>query len=247
MRLALISDVHEDVRQLKHILKKIDVLGYDQLICLGDISGFSVPYYSYSETRNAHDCLSLLRERETIILPGNHDFFAARTLPKISDVFDFPENWYELDVDQQAVLSNNELWLHDDELDTNYNFEDIDYLSALPEYHVMETGGQNILFSHYVFPNMAGFKKEFYSRGSDFKPHFEFMEKQDCLLSFTGHMHCDGFYTVEGGQFNEYRYRKLRLKNFPCCVGIPPVTTHSKRSGFCIFDTEKSLLRTIRS
>jgi Icc-related predicted phosphoesterase len=49
MRLAFISDIHEDVESLRRILRKAEKRGYDQLICLGDISGFSLPFYTYGK------------------------------------------------------------------------------------------------------------------------------------------------------------------------------------------------------
>lgn len=248
MRLAIISDIHEDILSLKKIISKIEKSGYDQLICLGDISGFSVPYYKYIKTRNAHECLSLLREKNSIIIPGNHDFHAGQMIPKNSAVFDFPGNWYDLDYQQRSELGKNEIWLHEeDDLNPLYTREDIEFLRSLPEYYVLNYNGFNILFSHYVYPNLAGFKKAFYFHEAEFKPHFEFMENHDCRISFTGHTHIKGFYTVSRGHFKKYRYKNLSLKTFPICIGIHPVTNHNNRSGFCKFDTERSMLQAIRS
>jgi len=247
LRLAIISDIHEDILSLKKIISKIEKSGYDQLICLGDISGFSIPYYKYRKTRNAHECLSLLREKNCLLIPGNHDFHAAQKIPKNSAVFDFPENWYDLDTRQQSVLAGDEIWLHEEgDLKPLYTPEDREYLRSLPEYDVLKHNGMNILFSHYVYPNLSGFKKGFYFHGADFTPHFEFMKNQDCNLSFTGHAHIRGFYSVAEGQFRHHRYKNLSLKSFPVCIGIPPVTKHNNRRGFCRFDMEKSLLQTVR-
>jgi hypothetical protein len=73
------------------------------------------------------------------------------------------------------------------------------------------------------------------------------MENHDCRISFTGHTHIKGFYTVSRGHFKKYRYKNLSLKTFPICIGIHPVTNHNNRSGFCKFDTERSMLQAIRS
>ena len=149
MRLAIISDIHEDILSLKKIISRIEKSGYDQLICLGDISGFSIPYYKYRKTRNAHECLSLLREKNCLIIPGNHDFHAARIIPRNSSVFDFPENWFDLDTRQQSVLAGDEIWLHEEgDLKPHYTPEDLEYLRSLPEYDVLKKNGMNILFSH---------------------------------------------------------------------------------------------------
>jgi len=110
----------------------------------------------------------------------------------------------------------------------------------------METDLGNILFSHYVFPNMSGFKKGFYIEVKDFRKHFDFMKEKKCEIAFTGHAHVRGFYVVTHENFKHYRYRKLKINIRPVCIGIPPATRHKNRSGFCIFDTESLEIQTIK-
>lgn len=240
MRLALISDIHEDYLNLKKAVAAIQKAGYDQLICLGDISGFSVPYYNFEESRDAHACLSLLREKSAIILPGNHDFHAMRRIPRESAVFDFPSDWYDLSYEQRARLANNEIWLHEEnDLLPGYTEEDMEYLKTLPEYFILKAEGHAILLSHYVFPNLSGYKKGFYSMAFEFTSHFAFMEKQQCDVSIFGHTHGRGLSAISSRRFREYRFRNLRLRKFPLAIGIPPVTNNHKSNGFCIFDTVK--------
>jgi len=247
LRLAIISDIHEDIGSLKKIIGKIERLGYDQLVCLGDIAGFSVPHYTYRKTRNAHECLSILREKNCMIVPGNHDYHSAQVIPVNSAIFDFPDNWYELDYQQRKESGKNEIWLHEeDNLDPLYTSEDIEYIRSLPEYFTLNHKGSNILFSHYAYPNLSGFKKGFYTRPEEFRPHFEFMEKHDCSISFTGHAHIRGAYTVSQGHFKHHRYKTISLKNFPICIGISSITKHENRSGFCKFDLERSILQVIK-
>lgn len=247
MRIAIISDIHEDIVSLRRVIGKIDKKGYDRLICLGDISGFSVPHYSFQKTRSAHDCLSLLREREAVIVPGNHDYHAAKMLPESSPVFDFPPNWYELDYRQREELGQNAVWLHEEnDLDPLYTHEDLAYLNTLPEFYIMKDTGRKLLFSHYVYPNLSGIRRGFYSYAREFSEHFAFMEQRQCEISVTGHVHARGCYTVSPGQFNQHRSRNIQLKAFPICIGIHPVTGDHNRSGFCIFDTERQTLRAER-
>ncbi len=243
MRLAIISDIHEDILSLKKILSKAEKKGYDKLICLGDISGFSVPYYKYNKTRNAHACLSLIREKADIIIPGNHDLHAGGIIPDFSSVFDFPSDWYELDYRKKSEMANNTIWLHEEnDLNPLYTPEDIEFLRSLPEYRVLETSTINIMFSHYIYPNLSGCKKGFYSREEDFKQHFTFMKENECSVSFTGHTHTRGMYSVSPRHFRHYRYKSVKIEDFPLCIGIHPVTSHQKRSGFCIFDTESLIV-----
>ena len=129
MRLAIITDIHEDIISLKEALRKIERQQCDEIICLGDISGYSVPYYDYLRTRNAHECLSLIKSNCSTIILGNHDIHAASIIPKNSSFFDFPENWYQLDYHQRHELANKTLWLHEEnDLNPLYTSEDLKYL-----------------------------------------------------------------------------------------------------------------------
>ena len=143
----------------------------------------------------------MLREKNSNIIPGNHDIHAGQMIPKNPAVFDFPDIWYDLDYRQRSELGKYEIWLHEeDDLNPLYTIED-----------------------------------------------FEFMEKHDCRISFTGHTHIRGFNAVSRGHFKQYRYKNLILKAFPICIGIHPVINHNNRNGFCKFDIERSMLQAIRS
>jgi predicted phosphodiesterase len=225
VRLAILSDIHEDLNRLKKILKRIDRAGYDKLICLGDISGFSPSYYRYPKTRNASACLELIRKNCEIIVPGNHDLHAAGKIPIL------PSD------------AGYEYWLHEEDLDPGYSDEEIAFLASLPEYAILPTPALNILLSHYLEPNLSGIIKGFYWSGKEFGTHFQLMKEFSCKIGFTGHAHARGFHITNPEQFEHYGYRQLRLKDFPVVIGIPPVTRNNMRSGFCIFDTTSFLLQ----
>lgn len=229
MRLAIISDIHEDIDSLRKILKKAEKKGYDQLVCLGDITGYSLPYYKYDNSRNASACLSLLREKCEIVIAGNHDLHAAGRSP------DLPEE-----------IKEHETWQHEQDQNPGYSEEDIRYLASLPTFEVLHTPDYNILFSHYAYPNLSGFVKGFYLREKEFEPHFSFMQEHQCSLGFTGHAHPRGFYKVQTHGFKHYRYRGIHLSSLPAIIGISPVTRNDHLSGFCIFDTDKRRLQVLR-
>lgn len=228
MRLAILSDIHEDLITLQKILKKIDEKGCDKIICLGDISGFNEPSYRYQKSRDAPACLDLIRESCAIIIPGNHDLHAA------GKILNQPEG------------SDLEHWHYEENLDPGYSEEQIAFLASLPTQRVISTPGYGILLSHYASPNLSGVVKGFYTRAKEFKPHFQWMQKANCDLGFTGHVHTRGFYTVTHTRYKQYGYRSLHLDDFPEIVGIPPVTRHKNRTGFCIFDTNSSLLQVFK-
>lgn len=228
MRIAILSDIHEDLNRLKKILKRIDRTGYDKLICLGDISGFSPSYYRYPKTRNASACLELIRKSCEIIIPGNHDLHAAGLIPIL------------------PADAGYEYWLHEEDLDPGYSEEEIAFLASLPKYAILPTLDQNILLSHYLEPNLSGLIQGFYWSGKEFGAHFQLMNELNCKIGFTGHAHARGFNLTKPELFEQYGYSKLHLKDFPVVIGIPPVTRNNMRSGFCIFDTDSFLLQVIK-
>jgi len=229
VRLAILSDIHEDYVNLLELVGQAEARGFDKLICLGDISGFSLPYYRYEESRNASACLELLREKCHIIIAGNHDIHAASIDPELPD-----------------VLKGQETWPHEEDLDPGYSEEDISFLATLPFYDTLTTPAGNILFSHFAYPNLSGFVKGFYSREKEFQAHFAFMQEHNCSLSFIGHADPLGFFIVHPEGFKQYRYRGTKINSFPALIGIPPASRNSHRSSFCIFDTISLRLQVIR-
>ena len=247
MRLAIISDIHEDHLSLQAALSAIEKFSCEEIICLGDISGYSIPYYNYLNRRNAHACLSLVRSNCKIVILGNHDIHAGSILPRHCNFFDFPDNWYQLNYHQRHKLANNTLWLHEEnDLNPLYKEDDLEYLRSLPEYAVMEANGKNILFTHYVYPNISGLKKEFYTYRDEFYQHFYYMDSMKCSVSFTGHTHVRGFFVATKHKFKQYRYKRYRIREEPVCFGIPPITNQNKRNGFCIFDTDNNSIKVIK-
>ena len=229
MRLAILSDIHEDYPSLQLIVAKAEARGYDKLICLGDISGYSLPYYHYGDSKNASACLALIREKCDIVLAGNHDLHASGRLPEL------PEE-----------LKGQEAWPHEQDMPSGYSQDDISYLQTLTSHEVLQAPEMNILFSHYAYPNISGFISGFYTRDGEYRKHFAFMKDLDCSLGFIGHTHIRGILKIEPHGSTQYRYRKLKLASLPVVIGVPPVTRNNRRSGFCIFDTHSRRLQVLR-
>jgi hypothetical protein len=212
------------------------------MVCLGDICGYSPDYYRYASQRDACACLDLVREKCRIVIPGNHDMHAAGKIPEHSAVFNFPVNWYQLSLEEREKLSRKELWLHHDDDETGWDAEATDYIRNLPEYEVMDTPAGKLLFSHYAYPNLSGFSRNFYSWRKEFGKHLDFMKRHDCTYGFTGHAHTRGFYTCTRNLFRHHFRQKKRLNGQPMVIGIPPVTRQMQRRAFCIFDTETLII-----
>ena len=207
MRLAILSDIHEDYESLLKIVAEAGARGYDKLICLGDISGFSPGYYRYEKSRNAPACLALLREKCDLIIAGNHDIHAAGRDPSLP-----------------AELTEQECWSHEEDLDPGYSEEELQFLKNLPFYEILPSPAGNIFFSHYLLPNINGFANGFYFKPGQYREHFDFMLQKNCRLGFSGHAHPAGISLAHPGGSRHYKKRNITISRFPALIGIPPAT-----------------------
>ncbi|MBT3301166.1 MAG: metallophosphoesterase [Bacteroidetes bacterium] len=246
MKLAILTDIHEDYEGLKFALRKIEKKKCDQIICLGDISGFSVPHYKHFSSRDAHRSLQLIRDYCEIIIVGNHDLNAIKRIPIITDQFHYPKNWFSMNYHEKKAISKDMVWLYDhDELSPLYTDDDIAFLSKLPEYHILEDKEHQILFSHYIFPNLTGSSKKFFDKMKDYDEHFSFMRDKECQFSFCGHAH------IPGGQIQSKSKKLKRLKsqdskNEMICIQCPPLVNTNRFGEFTIFDTESMKLEFLK-
>jgi predicted phosphodiesterase len=67
MRLAIISDIHSNLPALDAVLSEIEADPPDEVWCLGDVVGYGA---------EPNECTSIVAERTTICLAGNHDLAA---------------------------------------------------------------------------------------------------------------------------------------------------------------------------
>ncbi|MBI9033244.1 MAG: metallophosphoesterase [Bacteroidales bacterium] len=247
MKLAFVSDIHEDLHSLSKALRMIEKMNCDIVICLGDISGYGVPYFNHFESRNASECFRLIQSHCEIILGGNHDLAAARVIPKINGGFDYPSNWYDLDYHQKKKLSKSAVWLYEqEELDPLYTSDEKAIVAQLSEYAILNTEKFNILTSHYVYPNVTGSRSGFFYDREDFEFHFEFMKKQDCLMSFSGHEHPYGFVKVTHYVLNQFGFERVLLRPERTSIIVPAIASGKKPNGFLIFDTENLEIQAVK-
>ena len=64
MRWAIISDIHANLQALEAVLRKADSVGWDRMICLGDIVGYGA---------EPDECVELVSARCEATVMGNHD------------------------------------------------------------------------------------------------------------------------------------------------------------------------------
>ena len=239
MRIAIISDIHEDFQMLEKAMRTIKSLGYDMLVCLGDITGFAPEYYNHKPNANA--CIDLLREYSDITLAGNHDLFSSQRLPTYHLEKNIPENWYELTLKDRFLLSNNSLWLYEEEIAPTLTPENELFLRTLDEWCTYDDSEKNILFSHFLQPDIAGIGRWFPYRVAELKPHFKFMAENSCRVAFVGHCHPNGVTLVSKIFWSSPNYSTVRIKNKSRIVLCPPIVeSDRKNSGFLVYDSSKS-------
>ncbi|MCA9436380.1 MAG: metallophosphoesterase family protein [Candidatus Omnitrophica bacterium] len=74
MRIAILSDIHGNLEALQSVLDHAKGVGYDRLVCLGDVVGYGA---------NPQECVDTIREivskdnGKELVVKGNHDDAAS--------------------------------------------------------------------------------------------------------------------------------------------------------------------------
>ncbi|HEX7127797.1 MAG TPA: metallophosphoesterase family protein [Thermodesulfobacteriota bacterium] len=72
MRVAVVSDLHANLEAVRAVFDRIDALGIDRVVCLGDVVGYNA---------NPNEVVAELRRRGIPCVQGNHDAMAASDEP----------------------------------------------------------------------------------------------------------------------------------------------------------------------
>lgn len=242
MRIAFVSDIHEDYISLGKALAFIKDQGANSIVCLGDISGFSELHHGHKNHKSASRTLKLLKQAD-IIIKGNHDHFACKTFPKHDICFSFPDNWYSLSVKEQKEFSKNKLWLYEDDEQTDYSEKDILFLKSKKEYAVVTHQNYSLLFSHYIYPNLSGSSKNFITSTKELLTHFQWMQSLNASFSFCGHGHPALTTIYEFSQEKKLAFGNAVKLNKNSIIMLPAIVKNDNAQGFCIFDTESFILK----
>ncbi len=255
MRIAVITDVHEDVVSLKKALRMIETEKCDYIVCLGDILGYPYMRAKYETSRSATECISLIKRNCRIVLLGNHDVFHLKKIPVSNAGFQFPENWHELSHEEIKAIGKGRIWNYSDDYRTVLTDSETDYMNSLSEYYVKEIDNNRILFSHFVYPNFTGYISTINGGKYDLTSHFSWMQQNLCGISICGHMHIEGLgIGYEPGEgllsrlfhgFNYYSYGERKLKNKSCSVTVPALADNSQVNGFAIYDSKYNTISAV--
>lgn len=237
MKLAFISDIHEDIEYLSIALKKIEKLRCDEIACLGDIVGFSVPHYKHYDTRNANACINLIAQNCKYAVAGNHDHYAIRKLPQYHPIKHLPTNWYSLSFDQRKQIADGRVWLYEDnELSALLNDNSIEWLSEQKEYSIIENDHFKILISHFIYPDITGFTTEYLHHLSHYESHHRFLTGNNAHLSVFGHVHVPKLHLFDIDGNAKYS-KKSCLSSKISGIGLPAIVRNTGKSGFMVLDT----------
>lgn len=255
MRIAFITDIHEDVESLKKALRLIERERCDQVVCLGDITGYPYLRGKYESTRNLQECIALIRRHCTFVVAGNHDLFHARRIPRFSAGFRFPPDWYDLSTSEKHALAGDKVWNYDDDYPVSLSDKDMEWLINLPEYTIRDFSGETVLISHYLYPNFTGFLPLDSNESSRIKAHFRFLREHECTLSIFGHLHIEGLaihYEPAKGVIskllNGYDYHSFgekKLKDRLCSLSIPALADNGQVNGFAVLDTVRRTINAL--
>ncbi len=218
MKRAIISDIHGNFEALTAVLARIEELGLDEIICLGDIIG-----YGPDPIR----CLDTVMQRCRLTILGNHDQAA---------IFD-PEGFNP--VAMRAILWTRQQ-LEDAPAGQQSDLR-WDFLGELPRRHdegkhLFVHGSPRDPTNEYVFPEM-GFNKAVMG-------HFMSRFEQTC---FQGHTHIPGRFTEAAGfQTPEELGDDFSLDGDKSLINVGSVgqpRDENPKSCFVVLDTDANTAR----
>jgi predicted phosphodiesterase len=245
MRIGIISDIHEDAIRLKQALTLLQKQNCDFLVCLGDMAGFDHRFYSYPFTRNLNYCLSAIRDNCRYTIPGNHDLFVLKKIPRWNSIFSFPENWYALSPAERNDLSSGLVWNFEHDLPVTPEKDHFDWLYSLEEYFILENDGLKMLFTHSLFPDPTGMLTRKPVKHADFKPHTEMLADMKCDLGISGHLHPNGVFRVTKRKIIHGKFGMLDTGPDLIQLVCPCVADGNQDNGVTILDTQSRTVEAI--
>ena len=238
MRIGIIGDIHEDLVALKDAFSILEHASCDQIVCLGDIVGYKVTAYHYLDTRNAHECIAMVKANCSAVVVGNNDLYQIRKLPEFKGGFDFPPNWYDLDFYERKALGKENVFLYEDvQLPSLLTKNDRAYLEDLPETFIIDHDKGKILLSHFAFPDLLGVGTYFPKTAEEFQDHLTFIERHHCTLGFSGHMHFEGVSICNRQTLKRNDFVKCSVPDSTQWIYGPCVARGRFNNGVMIFDT----------
>ncbi|MBO7394692.1 MAG: metallophosphoesterase [Ruminococcus sp.] len=126
MKIAVFSDIHGNLTALKAVLEQIKAQNADLTVFLGDI---------FQRGDKEFECLDLLKNSDVVCLKGNCELYAA----------------YGVDIDPDV----EHLRAYYDGIRAKISDEQMKFIRQMPLYYEDEFFGHKMLFSHFLFLDIA--------------------------------------------------------------------------------------------
>ncbi len=246
MKIGVIGDIHEDVLALRESVKRMELAGCTEVICLGDIVGFKVNTYPYLDTRSAHECIAIVRDICSGVVIGNNDLYQVKKIPRFTGGFPFPPDWYDLDFMERKTLSEGRLFLYEDvQLSALLTKTDRSYLESLPDFLIRDYAGQRWFFSHFAYPDLHGLHTSFPKRAEEILDHLSFIRSQGCVLGVSGHMHHEGITLCDESAIHRQGFGTFALLPSLQYLYGPCIARCQVNHGFLILDPEEGTVEAV--
>jgi len=247
MKLGVIAGIHEDVLRLRQALEVLQQAGCEAIACLGDIVGYSVPYYGFLKSRDAHECVQLVKQHCQYVVAGNHDLYAVRKIPMHQKVFEYPSNWYARAWATRGELSQGRVWLYEEELPALLTLEDEAYLRGLPEFFALSVDTVGLMLSHYAYPDLLGDSVSFDpALPENLAQHLHFISEHRCTIGLSGHDGRDGVAIYTAVERRETGFGVYTLpQDEAVWIQSPWVANGTYANGVMVLDTTQRQIEAI--
>lgn len=246
MRFAIISDIHEDVENLQKAIDRIVSSNVDEIVCLGDLVGFENNYYEFKHTRSAQKCLAILNHHSVQILSGNHELNVGNTLPFFHREIGFPDNWFSIPLKDKVHKYEHLFFLYRDEEPNDLDKKSLEQIKKLSPWKMYNTDSYQVMFSHFIYPDIHGNAVKFYNQKGHFHAHFEWIKTLNARYSFVGHLHLNGLGIAKAGRLKFKKFGLYSLSADPQIIFCPAIARGRSKSGFVLFDTKDLSIEVIQ-
>jgi len=238
MKLGIITDIHEDAERLLIAINSLEKLGCNEIVCLGDISGFDERFYSYRYSKNFSYCLDIIKSNCKIIIPGNHDLYHLSKLPKYNTIFHFPSNWYQLPLQERKNLSKGLIWLYEKDFPINAKEEFSELMSDYYDKYIAEYDGINLLLTHSIAPDYSGFLTKKPIKPNEFGEHLQLLADNNCTIGISGHLHPNGLLRIDGKKSYNPKFTQFELpEGYTMQFICPCIADGMQDNGYTLLDS----------
>ena len=242
MKIAFISDIHEDIQNLEKSLVMAEKSGCQKIICLGDIFGYGLHQNKHYRQPDFDMLYSIVRKHVDMIVLGNHDVHHLGRIPDELKNNPVPDNWFDLYFDERSKIAGDKVYLHQDDIPPAMNSRAMNFFRKFHYFSQHEFAGEKVFLSHYLYPNLSGTVSGFYLSPGEMSAHFDYLRQQSVRYSFCGHGHPNGAVMCYPHIMRIENMGSFHLKKTPVAIICPSISKSNRFSGFITFDFKEKVL-----